>query len=116
VSDAVFNALVQFHKEHAVMSVIVGLIAYSLWRNIGKDSAGRRLHGKYVMVWTVAGFVSGGVIVPYVWNAELGQGAIGGCWLLMLAGWLIGMIHGAIVLLHRRYPPIDSTQNSDLKA
>jgi hypothetical protein len=94
----VSDALVQFHKEYAILSVIVALIAYSLWRSIGKDSVKRRLHGKYVMVWTVSGFVSGGVFAPYVMHADLGMGAIGGCWFLMLLGWLIGMVHGGIAL------------------
>jgi len=95
VSDALF----EFHEQHAILSVVVAIIGYALWRMIGKDSLRRRLHGKYVLFWTVGGFVSGGVIAPYVMKGDLPNGAMGGCWFLMLAGWLLGMIHGAIALM-----------------
>src|SRR4051812_4371891 len=91
-----------FHKEHAIISVIVGLIAYSLWRSIGKGSASRRVHGRYVLLWTVTGWVFGGTIAPHLFHPDLPFGAIGLAGFCLLAGWLIGMVHGAIVLLLRR--------------
>jgi hypothetical protein len=97
------EALLLFHAHHAFFLVVVAITAYSLWKSIGKDSPRRRLHGKYVMVWAVAGFVSGGVIYPYIWHGELGgEGAMAGCMFLLLFGWLIGMVHGGLALLWMR--------------
>jgi len=91
-----------FHKEHAIISVIVAVVGYTLWRRIGTDSPARRYHGRYVLVWTVAGFVFGGTIGPYLFHPDLPFGAIGLTGFCLLAGWMVGMVHGLLMLSYQK--------------
>lgn len=81
-----------------VVFLLVGLVLLYL---IGRSSPTRRRHGVYVVVWMIAGWLAAGLAsVPYLdgvryWPGEADLGAAG---FGMLAGWVIGMIHGGLVL------------------
>ena len=84
--------------ESGIMWLLIGLV---LLYFIGRSSPSRRRHGAYVLAWMIAGwFLAGLAAVPYVdgvryWPGEADLGAAG---FGMLAGWVVGMIHGALVL------------------
>jgi hypothetical protein len=73
------------------------LLLYS----IGRTSPQRRRHGKYVLAWMVIGWISAGLVGVwyldgvryYPFEADFGAAGFG-----LLAGWLVGMIHGGLVL------------------
>jgi len=84
--------------ESGIVWLLIGLV---LLYFIGRSSPWRRRHGTYVLAWMIAGwFLAGLAAVPYVdgvryWPGEADLGAAG---FGMLAGWIVGMIHGALVL------------------
>ncbi len=65
------------------------------------DTPAQRVHGLFVYWWMVAGTAVSGPLLPF---AGPDPGAIPG-WAMfcMLVGWLIGTIHGWLVLLWRRF-------------
>lgn len=82
----------------ACLLIIAGL---GLLHVIGRKSQSRHRHGVYVLAWMSAGWLIAGLAaVPYLdgvryWpgEADLGAACFG-----MLAGWVIGSIHGSLVL------------------
>ena len=82
----------------AVVFLLVGLALLHL---IGRSSPKRRRHGTYVVVWMIAGWLAAGLAsLPFLdgvryWPGEADLGAAG---FGMLAGWVVGMIHGGLVL------------------
>ena len=82
----------------AVVFLLVGLALLYL---IGRSSPKRRRHGTYVVVWMIAGWLAAGLAsLPFLdgvryWPGEADIGAAG---FGMLAGWVVGMIHGALVI------------------
>ena len=82
----------------AVVFLLVGLALLYL---IGRSSPTRRRHGTYVVVWMIAGWLAAGLAsLPFLdgvryWPGEADIGAAG---FGMLAGWVVGMIHGSLVL------------------
>ncbi len=88
-------------QTHALACVLVFFIGRSLRRSIGAESEKRRIHGGYVFWWTFWTFAFGGPLGPLVATADLPYGAIGFGWFCLLLGWVIGTIHGAIVLAFR---------------
>lgn len=82
----------------AFLFLLVGLVFLYL---IGRSSKSRRRHGGFVLGWMIAGWQAAGLVsMPYIdgdryWPGEADLGAAG---FGMLAGWFIGMIHGALVL------------------
>jgi nitric oxide reductase large subunit len=82
----------------AVMCLLVGLALLYL---IGRSSPTRRRHGTYVVVWMIGGWLAAGLAsLPFLdgeryWPGEADLGAAG---FGMLAGWVVGMIHGALVI------------------
>lgn len=97
--------------EDAVMLLVVCLciagVGYALQRKIGGKSTIRRVHGRYIFSWCVAGSVLGaamGVLLldNKYWRfrfTELYPGTVG---FGLLAGWLIGSMHGLIALMMSR--------------
>lgn len=85
-------------KTHALACVIVFFVARSLRKSIGAESKRRRTHGRYVFWWTFGAFAIGGPLGPLVTTADLPNGAAGFAWFCLILGWVIGSIHGAIVL------------------
>lgn len=78
-------------------------IGRSLRRSIGAKSEAKRIHGRYVFWWAVAAYVVGGAFAPLF--AGFSNGALGLANFFLLAGWLVGTIHGAVVLARRGPPP-----------
>jgi hypothetical protein len=82
----------------AVVFLLVGL---ALLYVIGRSSPKRRRHGTYVVVWMIGGWLAAGLAsLPFLdgvryWPGEADVGAAG---FGMLAGWVVGMIHGGLVL------------------
>jgi len=83
------------------LGVVILCIGLALLYAIGRSSPQRRRHGKYVVAWMVIGWIAAGLVgvsyldgVRYYPNeADIGAAGFG-----MLAGWLVGMIHGGLVL------------------
>jgi len=67
---------------------------------VGRSSPERRRHGKYVLGWMVAGWISAGLLGVYFldgiryypFEADFGAAGFG-----LLVGWAVGMIHGSVV-------------------
>lgn len=84
-----------------LMAGVILWIGLALLRPIGRSSPARRRHGKYVLGWMLAGWLGGagyGVCIIdnqsfYANMADVSMAAFG-----MLLGWVVGMIHGGIVL------------------
>jgi hypothetical protein len=72
----------------------IGLV---LLRAIGKSSAARLRHGRFVLGWMLAGWLAGGAYGLYIRIEDryLAAGPAFG----LLFGWAIGMIQGGIVLV-----------------
>ena len=75
---------------------------------IGKSSPSRRRHGKFVLGWMLAGWLVGGAIGVYILdgNHYPGEADVGMAGFGLLAGWVIGMVHGGVVLA--MWPRTDS--------
>jgi hypothetical protein len=91
-----------FLIDHAIMTLVVFAIGHALWRGIGASSEVRRSHGRYVLGWCVGGYFLGGLLGPFVAGAETPTGATGFAGFCLLAGWVIGTLHGAVALAVRR--------------
>jgi hypothetical protein len=88
---------------HLFATAVVFVVGSILRRHIGRKSPSRRLHGKFVFWWALGGYFVGGLLF---WNTDEEVEtfeATGTALFGMLAGWLIGTLHGAIVLLIRRF-------------
>lgn len=71
-------------------------IGLGLLRAIGKSSPARLRHGRFVLGWMLAGWVLGGAYGLYIRIEDryfVAAPAFG-----LLCGWVVGMIHGGIVL------------------
>ena len=97
-----------FAACHAVMTVAVFVTARALLRGIGRTSESRRVHGRYVLVWSVMGYAVGPVAALVVFEDQPRGGiptALFTSWvfgmLSLLAGWLVGTVHGGLALAWR---------------
>lgn len=98
------NLYLSFLRDHLVMSAIFLAVGRALQRVIADGSERRRIHGRYVLAWAIGGYVVGGVVAPFM-GADMPLGASGCAGFCLLAGWLIGTLHGAAALTLRRTPP-----------
>lgn len=76
----------------------IGLV---LLRAIGRSSPARRQHGRFVLGWMLAGWLVGGAYGVYlIDNDRYYPGEADGGWagLGLLLGWVVGMVHGVVVL------------------
>jgi hypothetical protein len=76
-------------------------IGFSLLRAIGKSSPARRRRGKFVLAWLVGGWLVGsaiGVCVIDNQNYYRNEADTGIAGFGLLIGWVVGMIHGGIML------------------
>ncbi len=101
------DASTSFLVEHTILTVVVFFVGRALRRGISAGSEARRTHGRYVFWWTVGAFAVGGPLALLT-GAELPFGAAGMAYFCMLGGWLVGMVHGAVVLVLRREKPSES--------
>lgn len=88
-----------------MLTAVYFFIGRALQRSIGRKSEWHRIHGQFVFWWAIPCYFVGWFVpwcqAPTEANFSLGNvlAAQGGCGLLI--GWLIGTIHGAIVLAWR---------------
>ena len=76
-------------------------IGLQLLRAIGRSSPARRRHGRFVLGWMLAGWLIGGAVGVwmiaycggYPGEADAGMAGFG-----LLIGWVVGMVHGGVVL------------------
>ena len=94
----------EYFRQLAMMTLLVFWIGRSLRRSIGAKSEAKRVHGRYVFWWSFGAFVVGGVTAPLI--ADSSMGAIGFANFCLLGGWLVGTVHGAIVLARRAPRPV----------
>ena len=91
-------------QQAGVLLLFAGLVLWiglALLRSIGKSSPTRKRHGKFVLGWMLGGWVVGGAYGVclidndryYPGEADAGMAGFG-----LLIGWVVGMIHGGIVL------------------
>lgn len=100
--DAYLDAYWSYLGYHAGATVIFFFVGRALRRNIGAKSEGRRIHGRYVFWWAIGAFAVGGAVGPLLVRGDLPNGGTGIAMFCMLAGWLVGTLHGAVVLALRR--------------
>lgn len=98
---------ITFAVRFAQAAIIVGFgltvlcIGFGCLQAIGRTSLQRRRHGRYVLGWMVFGSIAAGLVGVmyldgiryYPFEADVGAAGFG-----LLAGWLVGMIHGGLVL------------------
>ena len=101
------NAYLSYLPDHAVQTAVVFAVGHVLRRRIGAESEARRVSGRYVFWWAVGAFAVGGPLGPVVATADPPYGAAGFAMLCLLGGWLVGTLHGAVVLAVRRGAPAD---------
>ncbi len=95
---------------HAAMTAAVFVVARALTRRIGRDSKARRVHGRYVLAWSVAAFALGPVALVAAYSEGPPRGGIPAALVssyivgmfFLLAGWAVGTVHGAVALVVRR--------------
>ena len=64
----------------------------------------RRLHGRFVLGWMIAGWAVGGCVGVILLDNKryfLGETDVGLAGTGLLAGWIVGMIHGGVVVWWR---------------
>ncbi len=96
-----WESCLSYLHAHALACVLVFFIGRSLRKSIGAESEKRRIRGRYVFWWTFGVFAIGGPLGPLLFKVELGFGSDGFSGFCLLLGWLIGSLHGAIVLALR---------------
>ena len=98
--------------EIIVVIAIVFAVGWQLKRAIGRGSETRRIHGEYVFWWTTGGYAAGWLIALLISVDNEGgmSGAAGFC---LLIGWMIGMVHGGLVLATRRADSANDRENGD---
>ena len=85
-----------------LLSGVVLGIGLMLLRAIGRSSPARRRHGRFVLGWMLAGWLIGGAVGVwmiayrggYPGEADAGMAGFG-----LLIGWVVGMVHGGVVLV-----------------
>ena len=97
------TVLQDYYLMHAVLST--GYFFAGRWMalRIRVGSEGRRVHGVFVFWWTWLGFTLGGIIAPLAGWGSGPMGWNGMAGFSLLAGWVIGMLHGGLVLAVRRF-------------
>ncbi len=90
-----------FLPAHAVNTAIVFVAGWFIKRGVGRRSEARRVHGEFVYWWAAGGYLAGGLLSPLT-GADGPMGMAGTAGFSLLAGWLVGTVHGALVLLWRR--------------
>ena len=99
------GAYLSYVVQHSVMTAIVYAVGRALRQGIGAESEARRIHGRYVFWWAVGAFALGGLLGPLLGGADTTTGAGVFAMFCMLCGWLVGSVHGAVVLAARHFRP-----------
>lgn len=91
-------------QQAGILLLFAGLVLWVgllLLRAIGRSSPARYRHGKFVLAWMVGGWLVGAAIGVWIIDndhyypneADAGMAGFG-----LLVGWVVGTIHGVIVL------------------
>ena len=83
--------------SHLAMTAVLFGVGWTLKWAIGRGSEGRRTHGAFVFWWAIGCYFLGWFIGPLA-GADSANGLSGFAGLSLLAGWLVGTLHGAAVL------------------
>ncbi len=94
----------RFLGHFAIVTAIIIAFGRMLAWNIGDGSKRRRVHGVFVLWWSISGFVLGGVLAPFISAADTPSGYFGMAGFGLLIGWMIGTAHGFLILTIR---PVD---------
>lgn len=86
----------EYLLNHAIMTAIFFGVGKVMQRSIGAKSEARREHGRYVFRWMIGSFGLGGALAPLFADGPYGPG--GFAMFCMLCGWVIGMIHGGLMM------------------
>ena len=80
---------------------IIIFVGVLLLRWIGRNSPSRKRHGRYVLGWMVLGFLAGGCAGLWIINeaVDYGLADFGLAGFGLLAGWVVGMVHGGVAVL-----------------
>jgi hypothetical protein len=105
------EAFLTYLGYHTAFTVLFFLLGRAIRRAIGAKSEARRIHGRYVFWWSVGAFAIAGPLGPLVAGADAPNGAMGFAMFCFLGGWLVGCIHGAVVLAVQ--PPPQDAGDSD---
>ena len=100
-----------------IMAGIVLSIGLALLRAIGRSSAARRRLGWFVLGWMLAGFLIGGAYGVCLIDNNVyypGEADFGMAWFGMLLGWVVGIIHGGVVLAFWPRKTLDPTPPGDM--
>jgi Na+/proline symporter len=92
------NIYIEYLLNHAILTAIFFGVGKVMQRFIGAKSEARREHRRYVFWWMIGSFGIGGALGAFVAPDGPGPGATGFAGFCMLCGWIIGMIHGALMM------------------
>jgi len=92
----------------SLLLILLLIVAVGLWllSRISRSPA-RLLHGRFVLCWTIAGWIIGSCVGVSLLNNQQYRPAeadVGFAGLGLLAGWLLGSIHGGIIVWLRSRP------------
>ncbi len=90
------NPLSEYLLNHVIVTAMFFGVGKLMQRFIGAKSELRREHGRYVFWWMIGSFGLGGVVGAFV--GDIPNGAGGVAMFCMLCGWVIGMIHGGLMI------------------
>jgi hypothetical protein len=85
--------------------LLVGVVGYALLRVVGKGSVRRKVQGTYVFGWMLVGWIVGGAVGEAILDGRaylIVEADVGCAGLGMLVGWVVGMIHGGVVVWRAR--------------
>ena len=95
------NTYLEYLLNHAIMTAIFFGVGKLMQRSIGAKSEARREHGRYVFWWMIGSFGIGGAIGAFVAPDGPGPGATGFAGIWLLCGWVIGMVHGGLMIVFK---------------
>jgi hypothetical protein len=92
-----------------VLLIIIVAAGLLLLARTGRSSPARLILGRYILGWMIAGWVVGGCIgVSLLDNQQYrpAEADVGFAGFGLLAGWLVGSVHGALVVWRRKRKPV----------
>jgi hypothetical protein len=96
------NLILEYYLNVTILFLLIFFGGSAIFQKIGQHSETRAIHGRYVFGWMIGSYVFVALLGPFVLGVDTIHGAIGIPMFAMLAGWLMGTIHGGIVLFVRR--------------
>lgn len=97
-----------------LIAIAVLCLGVAILHVIGHSSPKRFHHGKFVLGWMVAGVLIGGFCaIPFLDGVKYwpNEADLGGAFFGLLAGWILGTIHGGIAVWKYPKSPYEGEQN-----